>query len=454
MKFKQVLTIIGICILLASVGLGAYFAYTKGLLFSNPDPTIQPKKIKVSNINHDRWSVSWITDEPTNGSLIFGTSAKLDQLQIDDSDQLSGQQIPRKIHHITVTNLDPQLMYYFKIRSGEKNTIFDDNGKPFSVTTAPVLGSQPAADLINGVVISNNKPATDAIVYVTLPQSKLLSTQVKKDGTWLLNLALARSNDLNAYATYNRESTTYEVFIQGDDSTSKLSLSTMNDSPVPDVVLGENYDFVQQLAVASPTPMPTPQSSSSAQLASQLPIEPMDEASPSSRIPEQLLVTPVDITNPFEQYEELSTQQPEFQGVGPSGTVLTLTVSGPDTINTTTTVDSSGRWSYTPTRKLQAGKVYVLGISFVDDGGEEINLERSFKIAATAGTGGTTPAYTATTSASPIATARATVAPRRSMPSTASGTPVSGFDLPTLTLVLLGLGLVITGWSWKKRLAN
>jgi len=119
MKIKQLLTIFGILILLASIGLGGYFAYTNGLIVGKTDPSIQPLKIKITNINHDRFSVSWITQEPANGSIIYGVdSKKFDQLQIEDNDQLSGQQIARRTHHITLTNLDPETNYYFKIRSG------------------------------------------------------------------------------------------------------------------------------------------------------------------------------------------------------------------------------------------------------------------------------------------------------------------------------------------------
>jgi len=459
MKIKQLLTIFGILILLASIGLGGYFAYTNGLIVGKTDPSIQPLKIKITNINHDRFSVSWITQEPANGSIIYGVdSKKFDQLQIEDNDQLSGQQIARRTHHITLTNLDPETNYYFKIRSGEKNTIFDDNGKAFSIITAPVLSAQPPADLINGSVILNNKPAVDAIVYISLPGTSSLSTQVKKDGTWLANLAIARTIPLTEYATYDNLETSYNINIQGDNISSEVILTTANDSPVPDIVLGETYDFTKQIAQAtpmpSPTPMPAAESTPSAKLASQFPLEPDDEASPDAKIPEQnpIGTSEVEISNPFEEYEELHTQTPEFHGTGPVGTVLTLMVSGVDEISTSVTVANDGNWRYTPPQSLSVGD-YLLRISYVNDNDDTQSLERNFSIAASSGTGGNVPSYTASTSATK-ATPTPTVAPRKSMPSTASGTPESGFELPTIMLLLLGFGLTITGLGWKKRLAN
>lgn len=456
MKIKQLITIFGIIILVLSMGLGAYFAYTNGLFTIKSDPSIKPTNIKITNINHDRFSVSWVTDAKTIGSVIYGKSGKLDQLQIDDNDQLSGQQVARVVHHVTFTSLDPETVYQFKIRSGERNTIFDDNGKPFSTSTAPVLSTQLPADLINGTVTINNKPATDAIVYVTLPGATQLSTQVKKDGSWLINLAITRNTSLTDYAKYDPQKTDYNIFVQGDTNTSKVTLTTANDSPVPDIVLGESYDFTSELALASPTPLASPEnieSTESASLASQFPLETEKETTNSAQIPEQNLVgsNDVEILNPYEEYEEINTDTPEFQGTGPAGTVLSLMISGTDVVNTSTTVNSAGQWSYTPVRALTSGN-YTIKLSYVDTYGETQNLERNFIIAAS-GTGGTTPAYTATTSAqtatpSPIAT----LAPRKSMPSTASGTPTSGFELPTFILLLLGFGLVFTGAGWKKSL--
>lgn len=456
MKTKQIFGLFGIFILIISLGIGAYFAYSKGFLFSKPDPTIQPIKIKITNVNHDRFSVSWITEELTNGSVIFGSSGKLDQLQIDDTDQLSGQQVARRIHHVTLTNLDPQTTYQFKIRSGEKNIIFDDNGKPFSVKTAEVLTSQPPADLINGTVTIDSKPATDSIVYITLPGASPLSTQVKKDGTWLINLSIARNTSLSDYSKYDVENTNYDLFIQGDIKTSKVLLTTASDSPVPDVVLGESYDFTKDLAQASPTPSPVPESSSSANLAGQFPLEPSKESTESAKTPEQNVVgaDDIDITNPFEEYEELNVSKPEFQGFGPANRVLSLTISSPMTttsIRTSVTIDSSGRWAYTPTTNLEDANDYVLGLSYTDSNNELQTRERRFSIAA-GGAGGTTPAYTATGSGTlaTTPTPRATLAPRRSMPSTESGTPQSGMELPTIMILLLGLGLSITGLGWKR----
>lgn len=456
MKIKQIITVLGIVILLISMGLGGYFAYTNGFFNTKQDPSIQPTNIKITNVNHDRFSVSWVTDNKTNGSIIFGTSSKLDQLQIDDNDQLSGQQVPRMVHHITLTNLDPETIYQFKIKSGDKNTIFDDNGKPFTVTTAPILSAQPAADLVNGTVTINGKPATDAIVYLSIPSAAQLSTQVKKDGSWLVNLAIARNADLSDYVKYDPQKTNYTISVQGDDSSSKVILTTANDSPVPDIILGESYDFTKELAQASPTPIVSPKNSeegsASSRLANQFPLETTKkEASDSSKIPEQNLAgaNDVEILNPYEEYEEINTTTPEFQGTGPVGAVLSLMISGADVVNTSTTVNSSGQWKYTPIKPLKSGN-YTIKLSYVDSYGENQNLERNF-IIASSGTGGTTPAYTATTSAkSATPTPLATIAPRKSMPSTASGTPVSGFEIPTLTLLLMGFGLTFVGIGWKK----
>jgi Big-like domain-containing protein len=464
MDTKKIATIVGILILVISLGIGGYFAYDKGLLSLKADPNIIPGKVKITNVSHDRFTVSWITQAPTVGSIIYGRTGKLNQAQIDDSDQLTGQSQARKLHHVTVTNLESTVSYSFKIKSGDKNKVFDDSGSPYEVKTAAILGTQPPTDLINGSVLTpDNKPAIDSIVFVNIPGVYPLSTQVKKDGSWLLNLSSARNSNLTDYAKYDSENTSYEIFVQGASQTSKVTILTANDSPIPKIVLGETYDFTTLAVEATPIPMPTAtpepeieqekEGSQSAELASQFPLD-TEESTDSAQIAEQFPTTTsdVEILNPYEEYEELSTTTPELRGTGPANTVLTIAISGEQEINSSTTIDSQGEWTFTPSTALNPG-YYELSIAYVDDYDETQTMTRNFVIAAAA-TGGTNPAFTATGSAeaSPTATPTSTPVARKSMPSTSSGVPTSGVEIPTAMLLLFGLGFIATGYGWKKNL--
>ncbi|MGI5827845.1 MAG: fibronectin type III domain-containing protein [Patescibacteria group bacterium] len=471
MSIKKLITTIGVFIIFASLGIGTYFVYQKGLLTFKPDPDIKPTKIRITNVSHDRFTISWVTAKPTNGSIMYGDNTKLEQLQLDDSDQLTGQSQARKLHHVTISNLKPATQYYFKIRSGEKNTQFDDSGKPYSVKTAPALGSQPPTDMINGVVhLTTGKPAEGAIVYVSIPGVAPLSTQVKKDGSWLINLSSARNTTLTEYATYDPQTVAINIDVQGDSKTSKIVTNAANKSPVPVVTLGETYDFTQETVASVPEKPLVEQDQSQ-----QLPLEPEEstkssdpsESTESAKTPEvydqSIESEEVTILNPAEDGEELFTTQPEFLGTGPAKKVLTVSIAGGvSPISTTKTVDDEGNWSFSPSDPLDPGD-YTLTVDYIDSMARSQTLSRDFIIASDA-TGGLEdlPAFEATptahTSPSPIPTisptpkptATASLSARTSMPSTKSGVPVSGVNTPTVVLLLFGFGLIASGYSWKR----
>jgi hypothetical protein len=472
MQIKKLLTIIGIAIIFISLGIGGYFVFQKGLISFKPDPSIIPSNIKITNIAHDRFTVSWKTTGVTNGSIMHGINSKMEQIQLDDSDQLTGQSKPRKIHHVTITNLKAASTYYFKIRSGEKNTSFDNEGKPYTVKTASTLGTPPPTDMINGtVLLANGKPALDAVVYVTIPGVIPLSTQVKKDGSWLVSLSNARNAQLTDYAVIDPEKTLIEIMVDGEGQLSKVTTNSKNKSPVPQITLGETYDFTKEDLAAKPDAEVKPKDSKQAIPFEQFPMQPDEEGTKSAEIPETYVQQGADetffddenevvVTSPSEN-EEIYTINPEFLGTGPKNTVLTILIEGDETISGSTTVDSMGEWSFESSDSLTPGQEYTIQIDYRNQG-ESKQISQSFTIASSA-TGGTMPAFEGSSSASratpsptPTVTASSSATTkggvRTSMPSTGSGIPTSGGPLPTFALLMLGIGLMISGYGFKKYL--
>lgn len=464
---KRIPTIVGLLVLVLGLGAGLYLV-GRATIMPRASAEETPKEIKVTNISENSFTVSWITEVATTGFVRLGTNASaLDQTVGDDRDQLSGSVDPFVTHHVTIRSLKPETTYYFKIGSGTRRTLFDNNGQPYGQKTPGVLGTPPPADTAYGTVMSaEGNPADGAIVYIRLPGAKSLSALVKSSGNWAVSLSTARTEDLTAYTTYDRQSTLLELFVQaGGGKTASGVTVTANDSPVPPMTLGKNHDFRSDVPVvedleASPGALPpgadldndrladaTEESDtdSEATKSSQFATDPLDSDKPKNS------TYALEILNPEAEGERVATAKPEIFGTSPKNVTLTIVVESPVKYTDEIEVGTDGLWEWTPPTNLAAGQ-HTVTISYSDSNGILQKVKRTFVVAAAAGT--SLPAFEATPSgsASPGATPAASIPPRVSMPSTESGIPESGVLTPTLVVVILGLALFGAGVFWQLKI--
>mgnify|MGYP001563722291 FL=1 len=138
-------TALGLLILLVAIGVGLYWVKNKTAPDTKSGQAIAPKQVRLTNVTDTGFSVSWTTDQATTAKIKLGTdTGSLKDQLLDDRDQLSGETGSFEVHHLSAKNLTPNTKYYFKIESGGKS--FDNQGKPFEITTGPTLGSPPPAD--------------------------------------------------------------------------------------------------------------------------------------------------------------------------------------------------------------------------------------------------------------------------------------------------------------------
>jgi len=448
-------TILGLLILIAGVVVGVYLVNQGGTWSLRADPQLIPKQVKISNLTDNSFVVSWVTDKKALGFVKYGTTPSLETTARDERDRLGNKTTPYKVHYVKISNLQPETKYYFKIGSG-KELFGDTNGEPYQVTTAPSLATvAPTADTAYGRILkADGAAAVGVVVYLHLANSTTLSSLSKADGKWVIPLSTARTQDLSSYLTYDREASIEEIFVQGGDlGTATATVTTKNDSPVPDITLGRTYDF-RQTATISPTPSQRGKFS----------LESIT-ATPSSS---QKTLT---IVNP-EENEEIATQKPEIRGTGPSGKKLKIIVESSETFTGEVIIDEDGEWHWSPPDNLSPGKHTV--IVTLEDG---TTLSRSFTVLA-AGTedlpaftatpsGEATPSPTSSPTPTPLvatasptpsvstSSATPTVPPRTSLPSTSSGiTERAGYLTPTVTFVILGIVLTLSGLilNFKSRL--
>jgi len=437
-KEKRIPTIIALLILILGIAGGTFLIKNTTRWFTSATPEITPQQIKITNITESSFTVSWITNAQVSGFVKYGTDKEIPFTAQDDRDQLSGSQGSFFTHHVTLKGLTPSTNYFFKISSGGK--LFDNNGRLYRANTGPAFqDSNRESDVAYGTILKQDgSPAGGVIVYLTLANASPLSTITRSSGNWVIPLNLARSTDLSSWAIYDKEVSVEEIFVQGGSEGTATAISvTKNDSPLPPITLGGNFDFRQVLP--SPTLTPTPSLSSST---SGFSLENFSTPTPVLKI-----------VNPS-QGEKVSTATPEIFGTGPGGETLTIVVESPETIQGKVVISPDGSWRWTPSTNLSPGE-HTVTVSLPN--GQQVT--HSFVVLA-AGEDNT-PSFSASPSATlaptptltptptpteiPTPTLTPTVAIRSSLPSTEGGIPQSGYLTPTFLFFIMGVVLIFLG---------
>jgi hypothetical protein len=435
-------TLIAIIVLLVGASVGIFLVQSETGFLPRATPEFAPKDLTVTNVSENSFTISWVTQEKAVGFLKYGEEASsLKTVANDDRDTLTGSNANYTTHHITVRGLEPETAYYFKVASGGEGQYYDNNGQPYQVTTAPVLGTPPPADTAYGEVLSSSGVSAEgALFYVSLPDGGRLSTLVRDGGQWALSLSTARTKSLQKYLTYDPTTTLYDVLIKnGASEQSKVVASTANDQPLPTISLGQDYDFsTQSESVISENTT----ASASARTQSGFNLEPLGEVVEAT---EELT-----ILNPSTENEGVNTTLPEFHGTAPAGTVLTIEVHSENQIQDSITVSDNNTWVWTPPENLEPGE-HTITASFTDSEGILQTITRSFTVYASEQSD--VPAFVSTPSATPKATPKATpqatplpTAPSRvSQPASGSGIPKSGNTSTTILMSLFGIVLLAGG---------
>ncbi len=191
--------ILSIVLLIVGLIIGVYLVLQQTNLFSKAGISDIPKEVKISNISDNSFTVSWVTEEAVPGFVVFGQGESLDKTSLDDRD--SGGRNSRLTHHVTLKDLTPATVYSFKIGSG--TDVYDNQGKLYTQTTAPVVFDAPPLPepLLGKVETADGKVPAEALVYVNMERSTVLSSFIREDGNFLLTLNNARIADLSSYVT-------------------------------------------------------------------------------------------------------------------------------------------------------------------------------------------------------------------------------------------------------------
>lgn len=279
MKEKRLPFLIGFILVLISIFSATYLLESDLSFLSRAKPSLRPQSVRLSNIGAHQFTVSWETQEETSGFIKYGPTSSLSWVALDDRDQENGTTGRYFLHHVTVTSLDPSQEYFFKIGSGQN--LFDQEGRPYQVKTAPSLARVPLADAAYGRVLKRDGlPASDVIIYLKIANSQPLSCLTDSLGNWLIAKNLARSSDLLSWVQYGPKDVE-EIFVQGGpQGTTATIIPASADSPASEITLSSDY-FPKESQSESP---PSQLAAKTKILASQKYVLPAFTASPSGEI--------------------------------------------------------------------------------------------------------------------------------------------------------------------------
>ncbi|MFZ2025438.1 MAG: hypothetical protein WAV51_04090 [Microgenomates group bacterium] len=426
---RKIPTIIGIIlVILLMTGISFLFQFLSKTQ-TRASTSIEPQQVTVTNITDASFTVIWTTEEEASGTVLAVDTNGKKYSGFDERDA-SGKLGKYVTHSVSIRSLTPATPFSFTILSNGKK--YPTDKKNYQVTTfASLIETPPNIDPAYGkVTLSDTTPAEGAIVFLTLTDSQTLSTLVRNSGSWIIPLSTIRTIDGSSYVpTSDRYTET--LVIQKGTTESKVLTDTLNDSPVPDIILGQQFDFRNRDAKK---PVSSTLAASNA-------------ASPQSNTTKTAVLGAttgtISLTAPMEG-ATVSTFRPQIKGTGVAGKKVTISLGLTNPTTGTTTVGKDGLWKYTSTKSLSPGKQRVT-ISSVDAKNKPIVITHTFIVMKS----GTQVLGDATASAeleTPTPTPEEVATEGAELAS--EPMPTSGSYIPTILLLILGTALFIGGGSF------
>lgn len=425
---KKIPTPLGLLLTIAIVGCVIFFFEHVSRVTTRGAATVMPKNVQFSNVTDTSFTASWSTDSEASGLITIAKPDNTSTSAFDERDT-QGNLGSYTTHSVTFRNAKPTTDYRISILSnGQK---FENGSTPFSIRTGPTLpaneGSNSLGPAYGNVTTAQNEPASGGLVFLTLDGGQTLSTLVGKSGTWLIPLNVVRSTQLTSYLTSSERITeTIQVYYQ-NDLTSALS-DTLNDSPVPVMIVGKSYDFRKQ------------QAKSKDQTIAVLSTTPSVLGSQVSRS----VTTTVALISPKEN-AALTVALPFIAGTGVPGKPVSILIAPAPTTTGIVTVAADGTWQYVPPRPLGEGN-HTVTMTAVDTNNKTVRITHYFTILKSGtqvlGDATASATLTPTIGISPAVTVSVTPTPTTVVSSTSSATPSPTVSTTPLPVTGNGAGLI------------
>ncbi len=176
----------------------------------------QADEVKVANVTDSSLSITWLTDQPTQGSVAISAQSNrlLRFLEFFFCQHFGAkcQLFPDEIagagstHFAALKNLEPETSYYYRLAANGYFLKYDRQGEILpAIKTAGVLEQPSLPQPIFGPVFAADgmTPVANALVYLNLLdgenrniiKSQPIMTFTDRSGVWLVDLGNLRSFD-------------------------------------------------------------------------------------------------------------------------------------------------------------------------------------------------------------------------------------------------------------------
>lgn len=188
--------------------------------------------IQVTNVTENSFTVVWESLKKETGYVTYGATLDLAEAANDDRDGLT-ERGSYYMHHVSVTDLIPETMYYYEIHSGD--IPYDDNGDPYEITTPSTEDSPPAYDSLLGEVTGSGK--SDAVIVAIVQtedgESSAVSTVADNSGNWTLSIGSVRNDDYDGYFNYGSDDTVVITGLtKGDEYSGEYTIGDVGDDVI------------------------------------------------------------------------------------------------------------------------------------------------------------------------------------------------------------------------------
>lgn len=436
---KKIPTLLGLILIVALIGgLSVVVNFTQNSPIK-AFKTLEPRDIRVSNITSSSFTVTWVTNEPATGMVKLNENLFSSKICFDDRD-IQGKIRNYYTHSTTCKQVKPSTQYVFQIISNGKT--YSNKSGVYAVYTAPTVnqvlsGLEPAFGM---VLNQDNSPSIGALIYVTLENGQTLSGLTNETGSWLIPINVVRSEDLTRYITLTGERLTEYVTVKNQVDEATAITDSLNDSPVPTMVIGKIYDFRKQQAKKPNLLADLMNNTTQPNLTPVIPSVLGTETTSDNENNNTGIIT---ISQPQDN-AVLTSTRPLFKGKALAGKPVTLTIGITDPQSVTLTTQSNGIWQHTPEKDLGNGKQTVT-LTTTDVDNKPLAMTNTFTILKS----GTQVLGTATPSATIAVTPRVTNTPIRTpTPTTAvvsNPPPETGNWLPTVMILVASFIFLTSG---------